>query len=937
LVFDMTGLVIIGSLVLSGIITLFLAGYGYRYRSYPLAIPYIIIMILSSFWALNYAAELSVLDLPLKIILHNIRNVFIPFMSVVELWLVLLLIGKQKWLKPVYIALLLFIPVVTAILSITSGYHSLFRYDFAIDLSGSLPILLFQNAPWYKFYLVFTYGILFLSSILLLIGLNETNKFYRTQKWLALLALLFPVIGSIIFEVGFSSIKGFNPAPSLLGITGIIYTVAIFRYGFLDLIPIGRSSIIDSLQTPMFILDSQSRLVDLNPAAERLFHISQPFSIGKRIDEIAPGWTDLLAFLQNPSLQTHELCLKNSDGEWFFEVIHSYLQSKPGVVSGEIIILNDKTYQKKLEDELKKSEEKYRLLFDNAPIGIGMVSSSGRIVEVNRTIEAITGYDHDELIAKSLPDIYATPETYEDIRARVQKVGPVHGYEIQLQHRDGGTFPCLIDDLLVQIDNQVVHYITLRDITEQRKAEQALLESELFNRSLVENLPDYVIVYDRDGRILYANPATESALGYLPGEMVNMLVIGFLPEEHRKKAFATMEKRFSGIIHSVYETEVYTKNNVKRTVLVKGSRIQYKNSPNILLLLVDITERKEIETALKENEEKFISIFEATPDPILIINPAYEVIETNRGFETVFEYGREDVTGKKIDSLDIRLTAQSLAGLMEREKSPGHSVHQEMNLKSRTGMEFIAEVAITLIFIRSQPCMLIEIHDIDEISRAHKAIAEINNKLRILSSITRHDILNRIMVTSYYSETIANELPEGRLKKQFEVINQASSEIKALIEFTAHYQDIGSAAPVWQTLDPILRLRKIQGLLKDVTMTWNHDEYEIYADRMLVKVIYNLVENSVRHGKNLSVIIISSHYQQGELVILYEDNGGGVAAEEKEKVFEKGFGKNTGLGLFLIREILSITGITIVETGEPGVGVRFEIRVPAGKFRKING
>jgi len=66
LVFDMTGLVIIGSLVLSGIITLFLAGYGYRYRSYPLAIPYIIIMILSSFWALNYAAELSVLDLPLK-------------------------------------------------------------------------------------------------------------------------------------------------------------------------------------------------------------------------------------------------------------------------------------------------------------------------------------------------------------------------------------------------------------------------------------------------------------------------------------------------------------------------------------------------------------------------------------------------------------------------------------------------------------------------------------------------------------------------------------------------------------------------------------------------------------------------------------------------------------------------------------------------------
>ncbi len=69
-------------------------------------------------------------------------------------------------------------------------------------------------------------------------------------------------------------------------------------------------------------------------------------------------------------------------------------------------------------------------------------------------------------------------------------------------------------------------------------------------------------------------------------------------------------------------------------------------------------------------------------------------------------------------------------------------------------------------------------------------------------------------------------------------------------------------------------------------------------------------------------------------MIWYEDDGGGIATEEKEKVFEKGFGKNTGLGLFLIREILSITGITIIETGEPGVGVRFEIIVPPGKFRR---
>ena len=99
------------------------------------------------------------------------------------------------------------------------------------------------------------------------------------------------------------------------------------------------------------------------------------------------------------------------------------------------------------------------------------------------------------------------------------------------------------------------------------------------------------------------------------------------------------------------------------------------------------------------------------------------------------------------------------------------------------------------------------------------------------------------------------------------------------------------------------------------------------------KVMYNLVDNSVRHGVNLTKIRLSCHQKSGDMIIWYEDNGGGIIEAEKEKIFTKGFGKNTGLGMFLIREILSITGITIIETGEAGVGVRFEVLVPAGKWR----
>ena len=110
--------------------------------------------------------------------------------------------------------------------------------------------------------------------------------------------------------------------------------------------------------------------------------------------------------------------------------------------------------------------------------------------------------------------------------------------------------------------------------------------------------------------------------------------------------------------------------------------------------------------------------------------------------------------------------------------------------------------------------------------------------------------------------------------------------------------------------------------------------YEIFADQMLVKVMYNLVENSIRHGGGVTEIRISYVDEQSLLRIIYEDNGSGISADEKEKVFKRGYGKNTGLGLFLIREILSITDITIKETGTPGKGVRFEMTVPEKYFRR---
>lgn len=334
---------------------------------------------------------------------------------------------------------------------------------------------------------------------------------------------------------------------------------------------------------------------------------------------------------------------------------------------------------------------------------------------------------------------------------------------------------------------------------------------------------------------------------------------------------------------------------------------------------------------VRENEEKFVSIFEKNPDPILILDSSSAVLEYNRAFKEVFLSPDQDIRGEDLERLNICPDPQKLRAMLADIGSG--STHTERRLKRQTGVPFTAEVGISRITLHHEPCLIIQIHDIDEIRRAHDAVAQVNQKLKILSSITRHDILNRVMVTSAYSEMLLEELSDEKMVHKLRAINQSSTEIKNLIQFTGQYQEMGTEEPAWQQIGVILKTATIRGLIQGITLNSDLGDLEIYADLMLEKVIYNLVENSVRHGSNLTWIGFSAECNRGELVIRYEDDGGGVSADEKEKIFQKGFGKNTGLGLFLIREILSITGMTILETGEPGKGVRFEIRVPAGRWR----
>ena len=112
----------------------------------------------------------------------------------------------------------------------------------------------------------------------------------------------------------------------------------------------------------------------------------------------------------------------------------------------------------------------------------------------------------------------------------------------------------------------------------------------------------------------------------------------------------------------------------------------------------------------------------------------------------------------------------------------------------------------------------------------------------------------------------------------------------------------------------------------------------LYTDPMFVKVIYNLMDNALRHGGDrLSLIRIHGMDIPDGYSLIFENNGRGIPAKDKTKIFNRVVGKDTAVGLFLVREILSLTGITIQETGEPDSGVRFELNIPKGAYRIVSG
>ncbi|HIH04047.1 MAG TPA: PAS domain-containing protein [Methanoregulaceae archaeon] len=226
--------------------------------------------------------------------------------------------------------------------------------------------------------------------------------------------------------------------------------------------------------------------------------------------------------------------------------------------------------------------------------------------------------------------------------------------------------------------------------------------------------------------------------------------------------------------------------------------------------------------------------------------------------------------------------------------------------------------------------------DITDHRLAEESLIRVYQKMGLMTSIVRHDILNQLTILRGYLMIVRDMSAVPEMQEALGTVDAAAEKIQCQILFTREYQMIGSSSPCWQVLPAVVR--KADASLKPhrLAVAVEVDEIECYADPLLERIFYNMVENTLRHAPDAPLRSGSAPAsRQGRSKSCTRTTAPGMPGASKETIFLQGYGQNTGLGLFLVREILSITGISLAEEGAEGKGARFVIRVPHGSHRRV--
>jgi PAS domain S-box-containing protein len=604
------------------------------------------------------------------------------------------------------------------------------------------------------------------------------------------------------------------------------------------------------------------------------------------------------------------------------------------------------TSLKQADHALVESEIHYRTIIETSPNGILVLDLEGIIQLGNIQAASMLGYATTaELAGKNFFD-YVTPNDLENSRAHLKKTlekGFSKYYECRLIAKDSTAFCAEVSVSTIpdHTGKPSGFVCVLSDVTEQRKADYLVRKSEEKHRSLVEGISHIIFTTDTRGRFSYVSPVIRQVLGYTPEELIGKYFYTLVPSEERHVLGEKLKEAQEGKI-SPNDFRMLDKSGgihwgrIIAQPLIKGETVS-----GITGLIGDITDLKHSEAALLESEEKLKLAIEGSGVGLWDWRVQSGEMVINDRWAEILGYTVDELSPVTIDTWTSRThpdDLQKFNELLQKHFSGENADFAcESRMKHRDGhwVWVLDRGMVTERDKGGKPVRMTGTHlNISERKSAEEALRQVNRKLNLLSSLTRHDILNKVSVLLGFLDKAKGLARDADLRDYLDRMEASTNAIGKLVKFTRDFKDLGMNPPRWYTLKACMNEAKGWIDPAAVTLTVDVGEWEIYTDPQITRVFKNIFENAEIHGKHVTEMYVKCIKNERGLDVVIGDNGTGIPYEMKSEIFEPGMMRNRGFGLFLAKEILSITALTIVENGEPGKGARFEIQVPPECFRE---
>jgi two-component system, sporulation sensor kinase E len=429
-----------------------------------------------------------------------------------------------------------------------------------------------------------------------------------------------------------------------------------------------------------------------------------------------------------------------------------------------------KEYSEKMEAlvnakvrEIKENKEKLETIFNSSPDAITLCDLNGKIIECNEaTLNLLRYSSKQELIGKNAFEMVAPKDQPKAalLMESLSKNGSAKNHELTYLTKDRKEFLVEASASIIKDDagNPVGLVATAKNITERKRSEEALKESEEKFRNLSEESPNMIFI-NKQGRVVYANKKCEDLMGYTKEEFYapTFNFFSLIAPESLKKLNSSYSKHKTGEEVAPYEYDLVTKAGKRISAVITTKLIKYEGESAILGIITDITERKQLEDALRTSEEMFRAISTSAMDSIILINENDEVVYWNPAAEKIFGYTEKEAMGSNLAKLVIppRGHKRHLKLLKKLTHGSPSEVHLELTALRKGGAKFPMELSATSVKLKDRNCMLSIVRDV---SQRKKMEDDLKQERDMLEAVTENIGAGLAIISKDYRIIWANTL-----------------------------------------------------------------------------------------------------------------------------------------------------------------------------------